>query len=65
MKLEFSIEDNEMLYDVLDGVFVSLLKHELKNSEEYLQTVKHHPDDVAMYKKTSRHVRCYSSITEG
>jgi hypothetical protein len=51
MKIEFSIEDNQMLYDVLDGVFVSLLRHELKNSEEYLQIVQQHPDDVKQYKK--------------
>ena len=51
MKIEFSIEDNQMLYDVLDGMFVSLLRNELKNSEEFLQTVQQHPDDVKQYKK--------------
>jgi hypothetical protein len=51
MKIEFSVEDNQMLYDVLDGMFVSLLRNELKNSEEFLQTVQQHPDDVKQYKK--------------
>jgi hypothetical protein len=36
---------------VLDGVFVTLLRKELKNSEEYLQSVQQHPDDVKQYKK--------------
>jgi hypothetical protein len=51
MKIEFSIEDNQMMYEVLDGIFVSLLRHELKNSEEYLETVNQYPDDVKQYKK--------------
>jgi hypothetical protein len=51
MKIDFSFEDNEMLYDVLDGMFVSLLRKELRNSEEFLDTVRNHPDDVKQYKK--------------
>jgi hypothetical protein len=51
MKIEFSVEDNQMLYDVLDGMFVSLLRHELKNSTEFLESVRQHPDDVKQYKK--------------
>ena len=51
MKFEFSIDDNELMYNVLDGVFVTLLRKELKNSEEYLQSVQQHPDDVKQYKK--------------
>jgi hypothetical protein len=51
MKFEFSIDDNELMYNVLDGVFVTLLRNELKNSEEFLQSVQQHPDDVKQYKK--------------
>ena len=36
MKIEFDLEDNTMLYDVMDGVFVSLLKRQLRDSKEYL-----------------------------
>lgn len=36
MKIEFDMEDNTMLYDVMDGVFVSLLKRQLRDSKEYL-----------------------------
>jgi len=51
MKFEFSIDDNELMYNVLDGVFVTLLRNELKNSEEFLQSVQQHPDDMKQYKK--------------
>ena len=51
MKFEFSIDDNELMYNVLDGVFVTLLRNELKNSEKFLQSVQQHPDDVKQYKK--------------
>jgi hypothetical protein len=30
------MEDNTMLYDLMDGVFVSLLKRQLRDSKEYL-----------------------------
>jgi hypothetical protein len=36
MKIEFDMEDNTILYDVMDGVFVSLLKRQLRDSKEYL-----------------------------
>lgn len=36
MKIEFDMEDNTMLYDLMDGVFVSLLKRQLRDSKEYL-----------------------------
>jgi hypothetical protein len=39
------------MYNVLDGVFVTLLRNELKNSVEFLQSVQQHPDDVKQYKK--------------
>jgi len=36
MKIEFDMEDNTMLYDLMDGVFVSLLKRQLRDSKEFL-----------------------------
>lgn len=36
MKIEFDMEDNTILYDLMDGVFVSLLKRQLRDSKEYL-----------------------------
>jgi hypothetical protein len=36
MKIEFDMEDNSMLYDLMDGVFVSLLKRQLRDSKEFL-----------------------------
>jgi len=38
MKIEFSTDDNELLCDVLDSVFVGHLKRQLQNSREYLET---------------------------
>jgi hypothetical protein len=51
MKFNIELDDNELMYNVLDGVFVALLRNELKNSEEFLQSVQQHPDDVKQYKK--------------
>lgn len=30
------MEDNSIVYDVFDGIFVSLLKRQLRDSKEYL-----------------------------
>jgi hypothetical protein len=51
MKFEIDLNGNELMYNVLDGVFVTLLRNELKNSVEFLQSVQQHPDDVKQYKK--------------
>ncbi len=50
MKIEFDVDDNSMLLDIMGGVFVALLQQELKNSKEALPKFKH-PDDVKMYKR--------------
>jgi hypothetical protein len=47
MKIEFDIEDNTMLYDLMDGVFVSLLKRQLRDSKEYL-VAAYNEDDKRM-----------------
>jgi len=36
MKIEFDMEDNSIIYDVFDGIFVALLKRQLRDSKEYL-----------------------------
>jgi hypothetical protein len=36
MKIEFDMEDDSIVHDVIDGVFVSLLKRQLRDSKEYL-----------------------------
>ena len=38
MEIKFDMEDNNVLYDVMDGIFVALLKRQLKDSKEYLAT---------------------------
>ena len=36
MKIEFDMEDNSIIYDVFDGMFVALLKRQLRDSKEFL-----------------------------
>ena len=36
MEIKFDMEDNNVLYDVMDGVFVALLKRQLRDSKEFL-----------------------------
>jgi hypothetical protein len=44
MKIEFDMEDNNVLYDVMDGVFVAMLKRQLKDSKEYLASAYNEED---------------------
>jgi hypothetical protein len=44
MKIEFDMEDNNVLYDVMDGIFVALLKRQLKDSKEFLKTAYNDED---------------------
>ena len=44
MKIEFDMEDNNVLYDVMDGIFVAMLKRQLKESKEFLATAYHEED---------------------
>ena len=41
------MEDNNVLYDVMDGVFVSLLKRQLRDSKEFL-VAAYNDDDKRM-----------------
>jgi hypothetical protein len=36
MKIEFDMEDDSIVYDVFDGIFVALLKRQLRDSKEFL-----------------------------
>jgi len=47
MKIEFDMEDNTMLYDLMNGIFVSLLKRQLRDSKEYL-VAAYNEDDKRM-----------------
>ena len=44
MKIEFNMEDNNVLLDVMDGIFVAMLKRQLKESKEFLVTAYHEED---------------------
>jgi hypothetical protein len=44
MKIEFDMEDNNVLIDVMDGIFVAMLKRQLKDSKNYLETAYHKED---------------------
>jgi hypothetical protein len=47
MKIEFDMEDNSIVYDVFDGIFVALLKRQLRDSKEYL-VAAYNEDDKRM-----------------
>lgn len=47
MKIEFDMEDNNIVYDVFDGIFVALLKRQLKDSKEYLANAYNEEDKLA------------------
>ena len=44
MKIEFDMEDNELLHNVMDGIFVAMLKRQLRDSKNYLETAYHEED---------------------
>jgi hypothetical protein len=44
MKIEFDMNDNSVLYDVMDGIFIALLKRQLRDSKNYLETAYHEVD---------------------
>ena len=46
MKIEFELENNDLLLDVLNAGFVAMLKRQLKDSIEYLETTCIHEQDI-------------------
>ena len=46
MKIEFELENNDLLLDVLNAGFVAMLKRQLKDSAEYLETTCIHEQDI-------------------
>ena len=48
MKLEFELESNDLLLDVLNAGFVAMLKRQLKDSSEYLESNYIHEKDIVV-----------------
>jgi len=46
MKIEFELESNDLLLDVLNAGFVTMLKRQVKDSIEYLETTCIHEQDI-------------------
>ena len=47
MEIKFDMEDNTLLYDIADGIFVAMLKRQLKDSKEFLIAEYYrHPTDI-------------------
>jgi hypothetical protein len=52
VKFNIQIEDEDVLCDLIDDMFVSLLNRELKSTQEFLDNDGwKHPDDVKVWKK--------------
>jgi hypothetical protein len=46
MEIKFDMEDNSIVYDVFDGIFVALLKRQLRDSKEYLVAAYNEEDKL-------------------
>jgi hypothetical protein len=52
MKFNIQIEDEDVLHDLMDDIFLSMLNRELKDTQEFLDNDGwKHPDDVKTWKK--------------
>jgi hypothetical protein len=52
MKFNIQLEDESVLYEVLDDLFIGMLKRELRSMQESLDFDGwKHPDDVKEWKK--------------
>jgi hypothetical protein len=52
MKFNIQIEDEDVLVDLMDDIFLSMLNRELKDTQEFLDDDGwKHPDDVKTWKK--------------
>jgi hypothetical protein len=52
MKFNIQIEDDDVLLDLMDDIFLSMLNRELKDTQEFLDNDDYkHPDDVKTWKK--------------
>ena len=47
MEIKFDMEYNNIVYDVFDGIFVALLKRQLRDSKEYLVAAYNEEDKLA------------------
>jgi hypothetical protein len=52
MKINFEIDDNDLIYQLMDGMFVVMLKNALREDKAYLEEGQFvHDDDQAQYEK--------------
>jgi hypothetical protein len=52
MKFNIQIEDEDVLLDLMDDIFLSMLNRELKDTQEFLDNDGwKHPNDVKTWKK--------------
>jgi hypothetical protein len=52
MKFNIQIEDEDVLLNLMDDIFLSMLNRELKDTQEFLDNDGwKHPDDVKTWKK--------------
>ena len=55
MNVQFNFDDESAVFEVLDDFFIAMLKRELSNSKEYLESAKAgswlHEGDEKMYKR--------------
>lgn len=62
MKISFEFDDDNAVYEVIDSVFVSLLKRELNSNQWFLDNDGwKHPDDVKRWKKN---IKCIKYLLE-
>ena len=71
MNIKFEIDDNNLVYEVLDGLFLSLLKNHLKLDQEILDegdiTCMHIDDIMQLQANISAYkhlIRYYSNPSE-
>jgi hypothetical protein len=58
MKFNIQIEDEDVLLDLMDDIFLSMLNRELKDTQEFLDNNGwKHPDDVKTWKKNVKSLK--------
>jgi hypothetical protein len=60
MKIKFEIDDNELMYQLMDGMFVVMLKNQLRTDLELLEEDEFiHEDDKAL---TLKNIAAYEHL---
>jgi hypothetical protein len=66
MKFTIELEDENPLYELMDSMFVSMLKRELKNTQEFLDYDGwKHPNDVKAWKKNVKALKVLAEYYGG